>query len=236
MIAMRIGQAADHALSPRERARDEQPLDLARALVDLRDARVAVVPLDRVVREVAVAAMDLDRLGADPFGELGGEELRLRGLGQARQALASHPRRVQHQQARRVEPRLHVREHVADGCVLDQRFAELGPPASVSDGRLECRARDAERLRGDADATAFEVREGDRQSLAARPQQVVFGIAQLSRTIAQVSEARIPSLCSSFWGWNPGVSVGITKADNPFFPSSGSVTRRRARGARACRR
>ena len=45
------------------RAGDHEPLDLARALVDLRDLRVAVVALDRELLRVPVAAEDLDRLG-----------------------------------------------------------------------------------------------------------------------------------------------------------------------------
>src|SRR6185436_8065243 len=86
MMAVRMASARSMSALG-ERSRDEQPLDLARAFVDLRDARVAVVALHRVVLDVAVAAMDLDRFRADPFGELGGEKLRLRGLGEARQAL-----------------------------------------------------------------------------------------------------------------------------------------------------
>src|SRR6185503_8946445 len=58
-----------------EVARDQHALDFARALVDLGDARVAVVPLHGVIVQVAVAAVDLDRLRADPFGELRGVEL-----------------------------------------------------------------------------------------------------------------------------------------------------------------
>src|SRR5580765_1728148 len=65
-------------------AGDHHALDLARSFVDLRDARIAVVALDRVVVQVAVAAVDLDRLGADPFRELRGVELCLRGFGKAR--------------------------------------------------------------------------------------------------------------------------------------------------------
>src|SRR5450631_3400500 len=65
-------------------ARDEQPLDLAGAFVDLRDARVAIVPLDGIVVQVAVAAVDLDRLGAYPLGQLRRVELRLRRLREAR--------------------------------------------------------------------------------------------------------------------------------------------------------
>src|SRR5262249_10247863 len=55
--------------------RDDQPVDLARALVDLGDPRVAKVALDRVLLGVAVAAVDLERLGRDALGHLGGEEL-----------------------------------------------------------------------------------------------------------------------------------------------------------------
>src|SRR5215470_17772607 len=48
----------------RQRAADHQALDVAGALVDLADADVAVDALDREVGEVAVAAMDLQRVGA----------------------------------------------------------------------------------------------------------------------------------------------------------------------------
>src|SRR5258706_2210159 len=108
-----------------EVARDEQALDFAGAFVDLRDARVAVVPLDGIVVQVAVAAVDLDRLGAHPFGELGGVELGLRGFGQAGNAGASHARRLVDQEPRRIDARVHVGEIVADGRVLDQFPAEL---------------------------------------------------------------------------------------------------------------
>jgi hypothetical protein len=89
-----------------------QALDLARALVDLRDARIAVVALDGIVAQVSIAAMHLDRLRADPLGKLRSVELRLRGFRQAGQAGAAHARSLQDEEARSVEPRLHVRKHV----------------------------------------------------------------------------------------------------------------------------
>src|SRR5436190_6737920 len=110
---------------PREVARDDEPLDLARPLVDLRDARVAVVSLDRIVAKVAIAAMDLDRLGTHPLGELRGVELGLRCFGEARLAGAAHARCVKDQQARGVDARMHVGEVISDGRVLDQLLAEL---------------------------------------------------------------------------------------------------------------
>src|SRR5665647_2090661 len=59
---------------------DHQPLDLARAFVDLRDLRVAEVPLDRVLGHVAIAAEDLDRLARSLVRDVGCEQLRHRGL------------------------------------------------------------------------------------------------------------------------------------------------------------
>ena len=54
-------------------ARDDEALDLVRALVDLRDLGVAHVLLDRVVLHVAVAAEDLHRVGGDLHGHVGRE-------------------------------------------------------------------------------------------------------------------------------------------------------------------
>src|SRR5436190_4032321 len=61
-------------------ARDHQALDLRRALVDLHDARVAVVALDRVLLHVAVATVNLDRLMRDPGRGLARVELGHAGL------------------------------------------------------------------------------------------------------------------------------------------------------------
>ena len=60
-------------------ARDHEALDLVRALVDLRDLRVAHHALDRVLLDVPVAAEDLHGLGRHPHRGVGAEELRLRG-------------------------------------------------------------------------------------------------------------------------------------------------------------
>src|SRR5476651_1059377 len=112
-----LGEVARALLG--EVARDEEPLDLARALVDLRDARVAIVALDGIVVQVAVAAMDLDRLGAHPLGKLGGIELGLRRFRKARDALGAHAGRMQDEKPRRVDARMHVGEVVADRRMLD---------------------------------------------------------------------------------------------------------------------
>jgi hypothetical protein len=64
--------------------------------------------------------------------------------------------------------------------VLDQLLAELRAAPWHSERRLERRARDAESLRGDADAPALEVGERDGEPLAARAEQMASGMAQSS--------------------------------------------------------
>src|SRR2546425_12464541 len=51
-------------------ARDHEPLDLLRALVDLGDLRIAHEALGGVLLDVAVAAEDLDGLGRDRHGDV----------------------------------------------------------------------------------------------------------------------------------------------------------------------
>ncbi|MNP40354.1 hypothetical protein D3C76_1339920 [compost metagenome] len=47
---------------------------------------------------------------------------------------------------------------------------------------------------------------------------------QLFKVTAQVSEARMPILCSLRSTTKPSLSVGTRNAEIPFLPSSGSVT------------
>ena len=56
-----------------ERARDDEPLHFASAFVDLAHAHVAIDALDGIIGEVAVAAVDLNRVRADLLGHLAGE-------------------------------------------------------------------------------------------------------------------------------------------------------------------
>ena len=58
---------------------DHQALDLAGALVELHDLRVAHQFLDRVLLDEAVAAVDLDGVDGDLHRRVGGEALGLRG-------------------------------------------------------------------------------------------------------------------------------------------------------------
>src|SRR5262245_26677041 len=65
---------------PQEVLRDDDALDLARALVDRRHARVSVVALDRVFPRIAVAPEDLHRARRNRVGGLRGVDLGHRGL------------------------------------------------------------------------------------------------------------------------------------------------------------
>src|SRR5690606_7988238 len=53
-------------------AADDDLLDVAGAFVDFTHAHIAIDALDQEILEEAVAAMDLDRVGADALGHLGG--------------------------------------------------------------------------------------------------------------------------------------------------------------------
>src|SRR5262245_49493816 len=54
-------------------ARDDEALDLVGALVDLSEAHVAEQTLDAVLARIAVAAMDLERVGDMLHRHVGGE-------------------------------------------------------------------------------------------------------------------------------------------------------------------
>src|SRR5215211_6733832 len=72
-------------------ARDDQPLDLRGALVDLEELRVTHELLDRVLLDVAVAAEDLDRVRGHLHRRVRGETLRERRLECRALALVEEP-------------------------------------------------------------------------------------------------------------------------------------------------
>src|SRR5438067_5551033 len=114
-------------LETEDRAGNHEALDLARALVDLGDLRVAVVALDRELLRVPVAAEDLDRLASLPPGGLGGEELRLRAGLRVRLAALLQPRRPVDEEPGSGDLRRHVRQLVLDRLERRDRPAEGVP-------------------------------------------------------------------------------------------------------------
>src|SRR5471030_1230422 len=166
-----------------QRAGDQQLLDVAGAFVDLADAHVAVDALDRKVGHVAVAAVDLDRVRADALGHLGGEQLGHRRLFQTRQSGILHRGRVLDQLARRFDLRGHVGQAELHGLVLEDGLAKAFAFARIVQRRLVRGARHADRLRGDADASAFKAGQRDLVALPFLADQI------LGRDAAVVEQA-----------------------------------------------
>src|SRR5437763_2130719 len=73
---------------------DEEALDLARALVDLKDSGIPVEPLDRMILHVAISPEDLQSLRADTLAHLGSECLGHGGGGRIGYAGILAPRRI----------------------------------------------------------------------------------------------------------------------------------------------
>src|SRR5262249_46395191 len=122
---------------PKQGAGDDEALDLARALVDLRDLGVAVVALRRELLRVAVAAEDLDRLAGRPARDGGGEQLRLRPLDAVRAPGLLQPRRAPRQGARRLDLGLHVGELLLDRSEPPDRAAERVALLGIAGRQLE---------------------------------------------------------------------------------------------------
>src|SRR4051794_4337579 len=144
-----------------QRAGDDQPLDLARALVDLGHLRVAEVALGRELLGVAVAAEHLDRLARPVARDARREQLGLRALDRVRAPRVLEPRGAPRERARRLDLGLHVGELVLDRLEAADRAAERVTLAGVRRREVERRLRDADGLRRDADAPAVERRQRD---------------------------------------------------------------------------
>src|SRR6185295_10509931 len=140
---------------------DDELLDVARAFVDLGHAHVPPQALDREIGDVAVAAVDLDRIRAHALGHLGGKKLGHRRLLDAGRARVAQPRRVQVELARGLDAGRHVGEPEVDRLVLDQRLAHAAALARIGKRSRQRRSRDAGRLRGDVDAARLEIGERD---------------------------------------------------------------------------
>src|SRR5580704_1780772 len=159
----------------RDLASDDEALNVAGALVDLAYANVAVDALDREIGDIAVAAMDLDRVGGDAFGHLRGEELGHRRLFDARFASVAPRRGVEHQAVRRSDLGRHVGEAEGHRLLLDDRLAEGRALAGIGEGGLISGARHPDRLRSDPDAAAFQVGERNLVAFAFRAQHQIGG-------------------------------------------------------------
>src|SRR5207249_5583696 len=158
---------------------DDELHDLARALVDLGDLRVAVMALRWEVREVTVAAEDLHALAPGLHRDVAREELRFSRLEDEGLAAVLERRRLPGEQARGVDLRRHVRELPLDRLVLGDLLTERLALLRVRERVLEARPRDADSLCGDPDASAIECAQRDLEALADRADEIRIGNAAL---------------------------------------------------------
>src|SRR5713101_486091 len=155
-------------------AADQLAMDLVGALPDLGDLGVAEQPLDPVILDVAIAAMELHRLGGDAHREIGGAHFQHRGFdgdvgGAAVDEAGDMPEpRLAHRQIGR-----HVRQEELDALEFNDAPARLAPLVDVADGVLEGGAGDAEGVRGNARPRLVERRQQQLQPIARTPEQIV---------------------------------------------------------------
>src|SRR5690349_11180895 len=119
------------------RARDDVPLDLAGAVPDPLDPRVAPEPLDRELAHQAHAAVNLHRLVGDPAERLRGVELGHRGVGVAHPALVQPPGGAEGQELGGLDLGRHVGEAEADALEPPDRLAELLAGRRPPGGQLQ---------------------------------------------------------------------------------------------------
>ena len=156
-------------LVPQHVAADDQPHHLVGAFQDLMHAHVAQHALDRMVAQIAVAAVQLQAavdhveagIGREPLGH-GGEP---RAPGSRRSTATAA--RSQHQ-PRRLELGGVVGDAEAQRLEIGEPRAELLALPHVVDGAVEAELRAADRAGGDIEAPAVEPGHGDLEALALR--------------------------------------------------------------------
>src|SRR6266536_114560 len=155
---------------------DDEPVNLARAFVDLRDPGVPEIPLDRILLRITVTSVNLQRPGRHALGHLGREEFRDRRLERKPPSPLPHAvlRRggAAGQETRGLDVCRHVGEVEPDHLELGDRTPERTASASIVQSRLVRLGRDPDRLRRDPDPAAVHRRHRDLESVALLAQPV----------------------------------------------------------------
>ena len=119
------------------------------------------------------------------------------GAGAAGADCIAHQCGVVRQRAGGFDFGLHVGEHPLDGLIVGDGLAEGAALLGVAHGRFQRSLREADRLRGDADAAAIERFERDLQALAFFAEAIFRRDAAILReTISAERESRSPILSS----------------------------------------
>ena len=120
--------------------RDDHPLDLVGAFINLGYLGIPHHPLNRVVLDVAVAAHDLHRVGGHPHRDVGGERLRYRRqVTEVRDLMVDGRCRPVDYSARCLDLDGHVGEEELDRLMLQDGLAEGSALAGVTIGESHLR-------------------------------------------------------------------------------------------------
>src|SRR5215217_2100376 len=136
-----------------QRPSHHNPLNLVRALIDLRDLRIPHHPLNGKVLGIAVAAKQLDRVRGDLHCHIRGEALR--SSAEVRQvsisALGLGGRSVR-ELTRSFKLHAHVSEHELQALKVRECLAELLALLGIAERIVEGTLSNADGLRGDGDS------------------------------------------------------------------------------------
>ena len=156
--------------------RHDQPHDLVGAFEDLVHAQVPDNLLDAVIREIAVAAVQLQALIGHLRARLGDEFLGHGAeLGGIRRALVELPRRLAQEGAGGLKLDLHVGKAELQRLELVDALAEGAALGHVAQRGVERRLRRPERAGRDVEPAAVEPGHGVAEALALLAQQVGGG-------------------------------------------------------------
>src|SRR5688572_12582109 len=153
--------------------RDDDALDLARALADLTHLGIAHHAFDRVIGGIAVPAKDLNRLRGRAHGELRAEELGHGRLLLERLSLLLEPGGVIQEVRAGFDLQRHVRQLEVHALETADVLPELLPVSGVCKRGIVGALGDAKRQRRDADAAGIERAEEIHESLARRAEDVL---------------------------------------------------------------
>ena len=197
--------AAQRALAE-QCARDDEPLDLLRPLVELRDLGVAHHPLDRELVDIAVSAQDLHGVGRDPHRGVTGDEFTHRrpptGVRRARVDLDA---RLVQELARGLGRCVHVGEHRARPSGNRRSAARTGGGPGRTRSRPRARpGRSRRPARRSPVGCGRSVRIAMSKPSPSSPTRFAAGTRTPSKASSAVGLPRRPILCSSRATEKPG--------------------------------
>ena len=166
-LGRRTTLAAGALAQPAHQMRgDDHPLDLVSALVDGGDLGVAVGPFHLHALEEAAAAVDLQGIVGDLQRDVRGVHLRHGGLHAVRRVLLLQLRRGVDEEPGAAQLGGHIRQLEGDALLGRDGLAELDALLGIAQRVLKRALGDAQRLRGDADASAVQRGHGNLEALA----------------------------------------------------------------------